>query len=104
MNAQNKERKALFALAIPMILSNITVPLLGLVDTGVIGHLDQPYYLGATARREKYKQSCPQDIFLNLRGGVRVYWWVDPPIKHMILSTVGMEGRAKVPTPYPGKA
>ncbi|QBY06151.1 MATE family efflux transporter [Thalassotalea sp. HSM 43] len=32
-----------------MILSNITVPLLGLVDTGVIGHLGEPYYLGATA-------------------------------------------------------
>jgi len=43
------ERKALFALAIPMILSNITVPLLGLVDTGVIGHLPEAYYLGATA-------------------------------------------------------
>ncbi len=43
------ERKALFALAIPMILSNITVPLLGLVDTGVIGHLPEPYFLGATA-------------------------------------------------------
>ncbi len=31
-----------------MILSNITVPLLGLVDTAVIGHLDQAYYLGAS--------------------------------------------------------
>lgn len=39
----------MFALAIPMILSNITVPLLGLVDTGVIGHLPEAYYLGATA-------------------------------------------------------
>lgn len=43
------ERKALFALALPMILSNITVPLLGLVDTGVIGHLPNAYFLGATA-------------------------------------------------------
>jgi MATE family multidrug resistance protein len=32
-----------------MILSNITVPLLGLVDTAVIGHLPHSYYLGATA-------------------------------------------------------
>ncbi|WNC72045.1 MATE family efflux transporter [Thalassotalea psychrophila] len=46
---QQQERKALFALAIPMILSNITVPLLGLVDTGVIGHLPEAYFLGATA-------------------------------------------------------
>ncbi len=43
------ERNALFSLAIPMVLSNITVPLLGLVDTGVIGHLPHAYYLGATA-------------------------------------------------------
>ena len=33
-------------LAIPMIFSNITVPLLGLVDTAVIGHLEHAYYLG----------------------------------------------------------
>jgi multidrug resistance protein, MATE family len=39
----------LFSLAIPMILSNITVPLLGLVDTAVIGHLGQAYFLGATS-------------------------------------------------------
>ncbi len=32
-----------------MILSNITVPLLGLVDTAVIGHLPDPKYLGAVA-------------------------------------------------------
>lgn len=41
--------KPLFALAVPMIISNITVPLLGLVDTAVIGHLDHAYYLGASA-------------------------------------------------------
>lgn len=41
--------KQLFALAIPMILSNITVPLLGLVDSAVIGHLPHAYYLGASA-------------------------------------------------------
>ncbi len=40
--------KQLFVLAIPMILSNITTPLLGLVDTAVIGHLDQAYYLGGS--------------------------------------------------------
>ena len=32
-----------------MILSNISVPLLGMVDTGVTGHLDSPTYLGAVA-------------------------------------------------------
>ena len=32
-----------------MILSNITVPLLGMVDTGVVGHLENATYLGAVA-------------------------------------------------------
>ncbi|MBL5898649.1 MATE family efflux transporter DinF [Lelliottia amnigena] len=41
--------KALWRLALPMIFSNITVPLLGLVDTAVIGHLDSPVYLGGIA-------------------------------------------------------
>ncbi len=41
--------KNLWRLALPMILSNITVPLLGVVDTAVIGHLDSPVYLGGVA-------------------------------------------------------
>ena len=32
-----------------MILSNVSVPLLGMVDTGVTGHLDSAVYLGAVA-------------------------------------------------------
>jgi MATE family multidrug resistance protein len=32
-----------------MILSNVSVPLLGMVDTGVVGHLESPAYLGAVA-------------------------------------------------------
>jgi MATE family multidrug resistance protein len=32
-----------------MLLSNLTVPLLGAVDTAVIGHLPEPHYLGAVA-------------------------------------------------------
>ncbi len=32
-----------------MILSNLSVPLLGMVDTGVTGHLESPVYLGAVA-------------------------------------------------------
>lgn len=33
----------------PMIISNISVPLLGAVDTAVMGHLPDPAYLGAVA-------------------------------------------------------
>ena len=41
--------KALWHLALPMIFSNITVPLLGLVDTAVIGHLYSPGFFGGGA-------------------------------------------------------
>ncbi|MGR5120640.1 MATE family efflux transporter DinF [Vibrio astriarenae] len=39
----------ILALALPMVLSNITVPLLGLVDAAVIGHLEHAWYLGGVA-------------------------------------------------------
>ncbi|MBB1330645.1 MATE family efflux transporter DinF [Pseudoalteromonas distincta] len=41
--------KSLLLLAGPMILSNITVPLLGIVDTAVIGHLGSAHYLAGIA-------------------------------------------------------
>lgn len=40
---------ALWRLALPMIFSNISVPLLGLVSIAVIGHLESPVYLGGVA-------------------------------------------------------
>jgi MATE family multidrug resistance protein len=36
-------------LAWPLILSNLSVPLLGIVDTAVVGHLPEPHFLGAVA-------------------------------------------------------
>lgn len=42
--------KAILRLAIPNIISNITVPLLGLVDIAIVGHLDSENYIGAIAR------------------------------------------------------
>jgi MATE family multidrug resistance protein len=33
----------------PMILTNLSIPLLGLVDTAILGHLDDARYLGAVA-------------------------------------------------------
>jgi MATE family multidrug resistance protein len=47
VNTQN-QHKQLFLIALPMIFSNITIPLLGLVDTAVLGHLDEAYYLGGS--------------------------------------------------------
>ena len=36
-------------LALPSIVSNITVPLLGLVDTAITGHMGEARYIGAIA-------------------------------------------------------
>ncbi|RUO74831.1 MATE family efflux transporter [Pseudidiomarina sediminum] len=41
--------RRIIAIAIPMIISNIAAPLLGLVDTAIIGHLDDSIYLSAVA-------------------------------------------------------
>jgi len=41
--------KTVFKLAIPMLISSISVPLFGLVDTAILGHLDSPRYLAAVA-------------------------------------------------------
>lgn len=42
-------QKRILHLAWPIMLSNITVPLLGLVDTAVLGHLSEVSYLGGVA-------------------------------------------------------
>lgn len=41
--------KQVLALAIPMIIANISTPLLGLVDTAVMGHLPEAKFLAASA-------------------------------------------------------
>ena len=46
MNTHDRE---ILQIAIPSIVSNITVPLLGLVDTTIVGHLGAASYIGAIA-------------------------------------------------------
>lgn len=41
--------RQLLRLTIPNIITNITVPLLGVVDLALMGHLDNPVYIGAIA-------------------------------------------------------
>jgi MATE family multidrug resistance protein len=41
--------RAIWAIALPMIVSSVSVPLVGLVGTGVLGHLDDAVYLAAVA-------------------------------------------------------
>lgn len=44
-----KKDKEILRLAIPAIVSNITVPLLSLVDVAIVGHLGKASYIGAIA-------------------------------------------------------
>src|SRR3712207_3604671 len=48
-NQQQRPHAQLWAMAGPIILANISVPLLGAVDTAVVGHLLEVYYIGAVA-------------------------------------------------------
>ena len=41
--------RQILKLALPSIVSNITVPLLGLVDQAIVGHLGAAAYIGAVA-------------------------------------------------------
>jgi MATE family multidrug resistance protein len=49
MTARPSAYRDAWNLAWPLTLSNITVPLLGMVDTAVVGHLPEPHHLGAVA-------------------------------------------------------
>ena len=41
--------RQILRIAVPAIVSNITVPLLGLVDVAIVGHLGSAAYIGAIA-------------------------------------------------------
>lgn len=41
--------KQVFKLALPSIISNITVPLLGIIDLTIVGHMGDVFYIGAIA-------------------------------------------------------
>lgn len=46
---RNVSHRDVLNLATPMILSSLSIPLLGAVDTAVMGHLDSAHYLAAVA-------------------------------------------------------
>ena len=41
--------RAVLAIALPVMLSNVSTPLIGVVDTGVVGQIPDPAYIGAVA-------------------------------------------------------
>ena len=46
---QAEADRRIWRMAWPIIVSNVSVPLLGAVDTAVVGHLPEAYYIGAVA-------------------------------------------------------
>jgi MATE family multidrug resistance protein len=65
LNNTRFNHRQVWQLALPMIIANISTPLLGLVDTAVMGHLDNASFLAAqwiVERLEavrKYLQQAP---------------------------------------------
>ncbi|MCD7923481.1 MAG: MATE family efflux transporter [Bacteroides sp.] len=49
MISMNNGNRRILQIAIPSIVSNITVPLLGLIDVTIVGHLGSAAYIGAIA-------------------------------------------------------
>ena len=45
----NSRSKEILRLAIPSITSNITIPLLGLIDLAIVGHIGDQTYISAIA-------------------------------------------------------
>ena len=41
--------RSVLTVAVPIMLSNVSEPLIGVVNTAVIGQLEDPYYIGAIA-------------------------------------------------------
>ncbi len=41
--------RRVWSVAWPIMLSNVSVPLVGIVDTAVVGHLPDPTFIGAVA-------------------------------------------------------
>ena len=41
--------RAVLTIAVPVMISNVSTPLLGIVDTGVVGQIPDPSYIGAVA-------------------------------------------------------
>ena len=45
----NQRDLQILQIALPSIVSNITVPLLGMIDVAIVGHMGSPVYIGAVA-------------------------------------------------------
>lgn len=49
LHSRSVTHRAVLAVALPAMISNVTAPLVGLVDTAIVGHYPNPAYIGAVA-------------------------------------------------------
>lgn len=54
----DKWNREILRLAVPSVISNVTVPLLGLVDLAVVGHIGNEAYISAIAIGTMISMSC----------------------------------------------
>ena len=47
--SSNISKKKIFLLSIPIFFSNLAIPLVGIIDTGLMGNLGQSKFLAATS-------------------------------------------------------
>ena len=65
--------KTILDLAIPNIISNITIPLLGIVDLTLMGHLESDSYIGAIALGSLDIQFYLLGLWISQDGNQRIY-------------------------------
>lgn len=75
-NASRYGHGDVWRIAGPLILSNISVPLLGAADTAVLGHLDDPRFLGGLA------------------VGATIFGFLYMALNFLRMGTTGLVGRA----------
>jgi MATE family multidrug resistance protein len=49
MSGPQLTHRAVLAIAVPVMISNVSTPLIGIVDTAIVGHYPNPIYIGAVA-------------------------------------------------------
>jgi MATE family multidrug resistance protein len=49
LSAQPLTHRTILAIALPVMISNVSTPLIGVVDTAILGRLPDPVFIGATA-------------------------------------------------------
>ena len=71
--------RQILQIALPSIVSNITVPLLGLIDVAIVGHLGSPAYMSTIAEYvtdqevfEQFKAKIEEQRQAILNGDIQV--------------------------------